>query len=210
MNKIVIYFNLCSPAPVAGYKVYYRVAGTSDVYTYAGSFFNSPAIFYDTLNPAGTCYEGYIVSDCGNDILGNHILWVSCESGESGESGGSDQSSCGTTISITTSSPAYTNLGYFDLHVDGVITVNLFWSSYDRPNRFNLYEDGVLIQTTGWKGYAPYPGPWGLSLSTSESGTITFNPVPGKEYKVSIEAGNAGPSPYDGEDSFELNINCGS
>lgn len=84
MNQIKLYFTLCTPAPSGGYTIYYRMAGSSDEYANAGNFFVSPAIFYDTLNPAGTCYEGFIVSDC-NSVIGNQVSWNSCESGESGE-----------------------------------------------------------------------------------------------------------------------------
>lgn len=80
MNKILINFTLCIPAPSDGYNIMYRVAGSSDSYTNAGNFFISPAIFYDTINPAGTCYEGFIQTVCG-DVLGNPVFWESCGSG---------------------------------------------------------------------------------------------------------------------------------
>ncbi len=202
MIKISVYFSPCSPVPSGGYKIYYRVADGGDPYTYAGAFFTSPAVFYDTLNLVGTCYEGYIVTDCGNDVMGNHIPFETCGSGVI------DNSSCGTTLSTETSDQAYVDLGLFDLHVDGSVTVNLLYDVYDRPNRFTVYEDGVAIVNSGWKGYAPYPGPWGASLSTAGTGTLTFNPVLGKTYQVRIEAGPGGSSPYDVSDNFELNINC--
>lgn len=80
MNKIVVNFNTCTPAPSGGYQIKYRVAGSSGEYTNAGYFFTSPAIFYDTLNPAGTCYEGFIRTDCG--VMGNPVNWESCISGD--------------------------------------------------------------------------------------------------------------------------------
>lgn len=203
MNKIVINFTTCSPPPVGGYKIFYRVSGSEDAYILAGTFSTSPAIFYDDVNPAGTCYEGYIVSVCSEDVMGNHIGFETC-----GSDGDFDNSSCGTTIGFVTEDPAYVNLGNFDLHVDGAVSVELRWQSIDRPNRFNLYEDAILIQTTGWKGYAPYIGPWGGSLSTVESGVMTFTPLPGKDYYLNIEAGPAGPPPYDLDDYFLVDIVC--
>lgn len=203
MNKIVIYFTPCSPAPSGGYEVLYRVAGTTDAFISAGHFFVSPAVFYDSVNPAGTCYEGYIRTDCG-EILGNHVLWESCVSGDP-----PDRHSCDTSIAINTADLNYVDLGYFDIFVDEVITVDLVWASYDRPNKFTLYENDLPIDTTGWVGYAPYGGPWGASLSTFENGTMTFNPLPGRTYKIRIEAGNAGPSaPYNISDNFQLDIKC--
>lgn len=82
MNKIEINFNTCEPAPNGGYNIMYRVQGSGDSYTNAGNFFVSPAVFYDTVNPAGTCYEGFIRTDCG--VLGTPIPWNFCgeESGE--------------------------------------------------------------------------------------------------------------------------------
>lgn len=202
MNKIVINFTLCTPAPTNGYKIYYRVAGSGDAYTLAGSFFSSPAVFYDHVNPAGTCYEGYVVSDCG-DVMGNHIPFNTCES-----ESGFDNSSCGTGISNSTEELSFHDYGFFDLHVDGTPLVHLLWSTYDRPNRFTVYEDGSVLTTTGWKGYAPYVGPWGASLSTTENGDLTFVPVPGRVYQLKIEAGPAGPPPYDISDNFLVSINC--
>lgn len=77
MNKIELNFIPCEPAPTGGYNIGWRVAGTGDAFTNAGNFFVSPAIFYDTINPAGTCYEGYIKSDNG-DLDCNVISWSSC------------------------------------------------------------------------------------------------------------------------------------
>ena len=51
-------------------------------------------------------------------------------------------------------------------------TIEFYWYSIDRPNRFNLYDNTGLISTSGWVGFANYPGPWGSSLSTPSSGTI--------------------------------------
>jgi len=84
MNRIEVNFNTCSPAPSGGYNIMYRIQGSGDSYTNAGNFFTSPAVFYDTINPAGTCYEGFIRSDCG--VLGTPVDWIGCGS-ESGETG---------------------------------------------------------------------------------------------------------------------------
>lgn len=78
MNKITVSFLVCDPAPVAGYNIKWRIAGSSDPYSDAGNFFVSPAIFYDNTNPAGTEYEGVIRSDCGT-FFGDPVAWVSTE-----------------------------------------------------------------------------------------------------------------------------------
>ena len=203
MNKILINFKTCSPAPPGGYKIYYRVGGSSSPYQLAGSFYATPAVFYDD-NVAGTCYEGFMVTDCGDDVFGNHIPFDTCSSTVTNP----DNSSCGTSLNFETTDLAYTNLGLFDLHVEGAVLVKLVYNTLDRPNRFTLYEDGGNIATSGWKGYAPYIGPWGSSLSTSPTGEMDFHPLPGKLYQVRIEAGNAGPSPYDITDNFLLQVIC--
>lgn len=83
MNKIVVNFTECDITPPRGYQVKWRVEGSGSPYTNAGNFFVSPAVFYDDLNPAGTCYEGFVRSDCITSV-GNMTAWLSCESGESG------------------------------------------------------------------------------------------------------------------------------
>jgi hypothetical protein len=78
-NKITITFNRCVPSPSQGYFVFYREKGSSGVYTQVpGQFFISPAVFYDSVLPAGSCYEGYIISACGNGVTGNRIPFDSC------------------------------------------------------------------------------------------------------------------------------------
>lgn len=204
MNKITINFVKCTTAPAGGYQIYYREVGSSEAYVFAGTFYTSPAVFYDTVNPPGTCYEGYLVADCGNDVFGNHVTFNTCNSSIINP----DNSSCGTILSFETADQDYVNHGLTDLHVEGASEVDLTYQVFDRPNRFTLYENGSEIATSGWKGYAPYPGVWGASLSTSSSGTIVFNPVPGRTYQVRIESGNAGSAPYDISDNFELKILC--
>ena len=85
MNKIEINFTPCEPAPPSGYNVKWWVAGSDAVPKNAGNFFMSPAVFYDTLNPAGTQYEGFIKSVCGG--VSTPVYWDTA-SGCGAESGG--------------------------------------------------------------------------------------------------------------------------
>lgn len=91
MNTIKINFVECDPVPDGGYIVKWRVRGSGDPYTEEGPFFSSPAIFIDGVNPAGTCYEGIMQTDCtqsgeSGQTLGSEIPWLSdCE-----ESGAND------------------------------------------------------------------------------------------------------------------------
>ena len=81
------------------------------------------------------------------------------------------------------------------------------WYSYDRPNRFNLYDSTGLMYSTGWKGFADYAGPWGLSLNTETNGTesVCFNSTTGRY--VLVEAGPASPTtPV--SDTFDWSLLC--
>lgn len=68
-----------------GYKLTWRVAGSGDPYTDEGYFTSSPASFVDNINPEGTCYEGFLQSDCSESgesgtVLGEAIPWATpCE-----------------------------------------------------------------------------------------------------------------------------------
>jgi len=89
MNTITVNFIPCNPAPANGYRLTWRVAGSSDPYTDEGLFTESPAIFQDAGNPEGTCYEGFLQSDCSEsgesgDVVGNAIPWATVCEEESG------------------------------------------------------------------------------------------------------------------------------
>ena len=92
MNTITINFIPCNPAPANGYKLMWRVAGSGDPYTDAGFYTESPIYLVDEINPEGTCYEGYLQSDCSESgesgtLVGNAIPWATiCEdSGATGD-----------------------------------------------------------------------------------------------------------------------------
>src|SRR6188768_315052 len=80
MNTITINFISCTPAPANGYRLTWRVAGSSDPYTDEGFFTESPIVIVDPVNPEGTCVEGFIQSDCSESgesgsLVGNAIPW---------------------------------------------------------------------------------------------------------------------------------------
>lgn len=209
MNTITINFVECDPRPSKGYKLLWRVAGSGDPYTDGGNFFAAPIVFSDNDNPDGSEYEGIIRSEFRNNVC-NDIPWTSVEDSDSGsgESSG-DTSSCGTLISVETTELTFVPLGFFDLFVDGASHVDLFYDVFDRPDRFALYDNGSIVASSGWRGVAPYPGPWGGSgLSTPTTGAISFDPIPGHTYQLYIEVGPAGPAPYDLTDNFNINVIC--
>lgn len=88
--------------------------------------------------------------------------------------------SCG--ASFTGNSPTgavgYYSYPPFELDLSGTpqgstVTVNV--SSYDIPNRFLIKDTrGYVVAYTDWMGYSSRPGPWGPSLNTPQSATLTF------------------------------------
>lgn len=73
-NQITINFTPCSPAPVDGYRVFYREVGDITYIEWPFAFTSSPIIF-EVDGPTDQLYEGYIVSDCG-DFFGPEVPWV--------------------------------------------------------------------------------------------------------------------------------------
>lgn len=66
MVKITISSVTPSSIPAQGFRIGYRVLGTTGAYlTPTGSPFFSVPIQFTTNDPAGTLYEGYIQRDCG-------------------------------------------------------------------------------------------------------------------------------------------------
>lgn len=83
----------------------------------------------------------------------------------------------------------------------------LYWEVYDRPNIISVYDSTGLRYTTGWVGYANYSGPWGPSLSTPTTGsvTVTFASTTGRY--IMVQAGNADPvTPT--VDSYSWSLTC--
>lgn len=206
MNQIVVNFIECDPQPSKGYNLKWRVLGSSDPYTDAGNFFTSPAIFTDGTNPDGTQYEGTLTAQ-GRNTDCDPVSW-NTEQSSGSSSSGFDNSSCGAGLTLNTPDPQYVDLGFTDINVDGASHVDISYDVMVRPNRLTLYDNGVFHSTTNWKGIAPYPGPWGGSLSTLTTGVLGFNPIPGHSYKLRIEVGPAGPAPYDVADDLIINIIC--
>lgn len=83
----------------------------------------------------------------------------------------------------------------------GKVTISL--QSYDVPNRFDVYDDeGKLVISSGWMGYATYPGPWGSSLNTSQSKSLIFTKTK-PTYSLRIETVIQNNS-----DSWNASISC--
>ncbi len=114
---------------------------------------------------------------------------------------------CGTGFSGT-----YTGYGYYNypaksfdlscLATGKLVTV--YCNSVEVPNRFNIYDaSGSLVASTGWIGYATYPGPWGGSLNGPGTKYITFTKGSSNTYTLRVET-STGPQ----SDAWDASISC--
>lgn len=87
-------------------------------------------------------------------------------------------------------------------------TVNITYQTYLRPNRFTIYKNGGLLFSSGWVGEANYMGPWGSTLLTPATGTLTYTVEPGQAYSIKIEAAATNIGVNEVTDSYELTVNC--
>lgn len=84
----------------------------------------------------------------------------------------------------------------------GTITIN--WYVDAVPNRFTVYNsNGVLVGTSNWKGYANYPGPWGMSINTPNSGNFSFSKST-NTYTLRVETS----TPSGTNDYWSVSVGC--
>lgn len=193
-----IVFTAPNPVPSSGYRIRWRVVGGSAYTTAVGPFLSSPA----TINNVPACedIEGTVEASCGG-VFSSVVSFTATK----------EQSVvCGGNMSGTSSSSTFVIYPQKLIDLQGsadVITLN--YDATTIPNRFNLYNsDNTLIITSGWRGTAAYAGPWGASISTSSTGTITFNKSTAggdqRWYYLTVEhAGNATTT-----DSWTTSLTC--
>lgn len=201
MGKLQINFTPPASAPANGYRVRYKKTTDPDYITLAPNPTSSPVVISNLEN--GVSYNVTIESNCSNEVYSPVIGLVAAPS--------KTFYACGATITDTYAPSAYYT--YADKHIDvynSDISQLLFnFNANDRPNRFTVYdENGLLVATSGWVGTASYSGPWGASLSTSPSGSLTVIRDPGSTYySLRVEAGPANPaSPI--SDSWTVQVLC--
>ena len=115
---------------------------------------------------------------------------------------------CDSTINGTSASSSYYAYPHYDICDDlATTTVSINWSANDRPNRFSFYNNTGQLSSSGWVGYANYPGPWGSSLSTPSTGNLSAPYTTGLGTYILVEAGPADPSnPIN--DFWSVSVNC--
>lgn len=72
---VCVLFTECEPSPANGYTVYYRVAGTTGAFLLADTGYGASPACFNTGDPDGTNYEGYIFADCGGGLTGSIVNW---------------------------------------------------------------------------------------------------------------------------------------
>jgi hypothetical protein len=113
---------------------------------------------------------------------------------------------CGDTINGShTHNGFYTYPNYL-LNVQGATdTVTLTYDVTTKPNRFTVYDAaGNLVVTSGWRGTATYAGPWGTSLSTLSTGTISFSKGTGCFFRLLVES----VTDVSTQDAFTVGLSC--
>lgn len=198
LKTLQISFTAPNPVPANGYRVKWRVVGDSTYTTEIGPFVNSPVVLNNI--PACVNVEGTIEAICG----GSYSAVVSFTATK-------DQTYvCGNTITGSTLSSTFVIYPKKLLDLQG--SPDVITMSYDvstLPNRFNLYNsDNTLIVSSGWKGVAAYSGPWGATISTPTTGTISFTKSQSGGdlrwyYMTAEHAGNANTT-----DSWTTTLSC--
>lgn len=198
LKTLRVSFTPPTSPPDNGYRVKWRVVGTSTYTTATGPFITSPVEI--TNIPACENIEGTVEAICGSSYSSVASFTATKETSYV----------CGNTITGTSSSASYITYPkrLFDLQ-GSADEVTISYDVSGVPNRFNVYnsEDSLII-SSGWKGTANYAGPWGNSLNTLTTGTVSFNKSTAggdqRWYYVTVEhAGNATTS-----DAWTATLSC--
>jgi hypothetical protein len=72
--KLVLDLPTPTAIPAGGWKIGYRILGSTGAYTLAGPFFSMP-IQITTADPVGTLYEGYIKRVCSDSSESTNYFW---------------------------------------------------------------------------------------------------------------------------------------
>lgn len=200
LKTLQISFTPPATLPTNGYRIKWRVVGTSTYTTAVGPFIGSPAVLSNI--PACENVEGTVEAICGS-IYSSVATFLATKQATF---------VCGNNISGSSSSPvSYTYPSkLYDLQGSGD-DITLSYDTINIPNRFNIYNsDNSLVVTSNWKGTASYAGPWGPTISTASTGTVTFKKSEKggdlRWYYVTVDhAGNATTS-----DGWSATLTCSS
>lgn len=196
-RTITINFNPSTPAPANGYRVRWRTVG-SESFIIAGTFTSSPIVLPNI--PLCVAVEGTIENSCGNNDYSSSTVWGVPALAST---------KCTNILVRSKLSPSFYIYPKELIDVDNSssTTISLNYIANDTPNRFTVYNsESTVVANSGWVGVADYAGPWGATLNTSISGTITFPKASGDGrffYLVVEHAGHATVT-----DSWQVTLGC--
>lgn len=155
-----------STPPDNGYRVRWREVGAPSYTTAVGTFTGSPITLQNI--PACVAVEGTVEAVCGATY--SNVASFSVPAGYTSVTCAGNLSG----TQATTTSYTYP-LRLIDL-AGSADSIGITWNANDLPNRFTVYNSNKQsIGTSGWVGVSNTTGPWGQSLNTATTGTITFN-----------------------------------
>lgn len=198
LKTLKISFTPPSPAPDNGYRVKWRVVGTS-TYTLVNAVYTTSPITVTNI-PACEDVEGTIESICGA-VYSTVVTFTATKE---------QAYVCGSNITGGQLSNQF--MIYPQKLIDAQNsgnTVVVAYNANDVPNRFTVYNsDNTIVASSGWVGTASYAGPWGPTLSTNGSGTLTITKSTAggdqRFYYIQVEhAGNATTA-----DAWNVGISC--
>ncbi len=110
----------------------------------------------------------------------------------------------------------HTGTGFYTYPIDTLdltnvpvnATVSVTVNANMIPNRFSIYSISTvaLLATSGWIGSANYAGPWGPSINTAVTGTLTFTRGSGALYELRVET--VYPPGGGQEDAWHSSLKC--
>lgn len=165
--KIVLDNIIPATVPTNGWRVSYRILGTTGSYTVVGPFFTLP-IEITTADPDGTLYEGYIQRDCGTSQSTLFFFQTPCDCLQAGYVTGPSGIVC---EKYLTEAPTITNSDYCLA-----------------ASRFHSYSNnGSRIYTFGFV-------PANLVLPIGSTGSHIYSDIlTPTQWKNDIEANSSGP-----------------
>lgn len=195
-KTVTVNFTGSNPAPSNGYIVGYKKAGSLLGYTYVSPNPTSSPVSIPNV-PVCEDLEVVMQSQCDNSqVSAPQTTTISAYT----------DYVCGETITGSNTHNGYYAYPDYLLNVQGATDiVTLTYNVISMPNRFTVYDaNGNLVVTSGWRGIAAYAGPWGASLNTATTGTISFSKGTGCFFKLLVESSTNSNT----EDSFNVGISC--
>lgn len=108
MVQVTLSSIIPSSVPADGWFIGYRIKDTLGAYTTLGPFTSSPIVF-NTTDPAGTLYEGYITRDCGSLESAQYFWTTPCNCVGAGYVMAPSETQC---QKVDTVAPTITSSGY--------------------------------------------------------------------------------------------------